>query len=84
MELKAYHRYSRLVRGAMSRDLNDNITQTFRDLKVTRLGDHDAPVRVWNEADIDALEAEMLQLVREIVGPQSEQLPPPPEVIHIS
>ena len=51
----------------MSRDLNDNITQTFRDLKVNRLGDHDLPVKQWGEADIDALEAELLDMVRDIV-----------------
>ena len=58
-----------MERIVMAQDLRDNIIQSFRDVLVDRLGD--TPNRVcWYQEDLDELEAELLEMVEDIVDPR--------------
>ena len=58
-----------MERIVMADDLRDNIIQSFRDVLVDRLGD--TPNRVCGcQKDLDELEAELLEMVEDIVDPR--------------
>ncbi|MBO01667.1 MAG: hypothetical protein CMG35_03400 [Candidatus Marinimicrobia bacterium] len=58
-------------RIVMTEDLRDNIIQSFRDVLVDRLADYDVPDRAcWYQKDLDELEAELIEMVEDIVDPR--------------